>query len=173
MHTSAPLASRRQHDASSLSSMRLACALIAAVVIDGSWSGDARAEPPTSATSPFTAEQAALGKTVYARACAACHGPDLQGTAFGKPLIGPPFATAWAGHTAGELHAFVKQSMPPKAEGSLPDADYLAAVAYILQANGQMNTSKELTAASVLAMGVGVAAEGKPGAPASNSAEAV
>jgi alcohol dehydrogenase (cytochrome c) len=83
----------------------------------------------------FSAAQAALGKAVYTKNCAACHGADLSGSGGVPPLKGAAFLTNWKGHTVGELYAKVR-TMPPGAPGSLSDADYLAAVAYLLQANG-------------------------------------
>jgi alcohol dehydrogenase (cytochrome c) len=51
------------------------------------------------------------------------------------PLTGPAFAANWKGHSLAELYAKVK-TMPPGSGGSLSDADYRAATAYLLQANG-------------------------------------
>ena len=83
----------------------------------------------------FSPAQAAMGKTVFAKNCAACHGAELGGSGGVPPLKGPAFLANWKGHTVGDLYAKAR-TMPPGAPGSLSDADYLAVVAYLLQQNG-------------------------------------
>jgi alcohol dehydrogenase (cytochrome c) len=83
----------------------------------------------------YTAAQAAQGRTVYAEHCAACHGATFNPAQGVPPLTGPAFAANWKGHSLAELYAKVK-TMPPGSGGSLSDADYRAATAYLLQANG-------------------------------------
>lgn len=83
----------------------------------------------------YTAAQAAQGRTVYAEHCAGCHGASFNPAQGVPPLTGPAFAANWKGHSLAELHAKVK-TMPPGSGGSLSDADYRAATAYLLQANG-------------------------------------
>ena len=48
--------------------------------------------------------------------------------------MGPAFVTNWGGRPAGELLAKVR-TMPPGAANSLPDADYRAVAAWLLQMN--------------------------------------
>jgi cytochrome c5 len=84
----------------------------------------------------FTAAQAARGKAVYAQACAACHGISLTDGA--PPLAGPAFEASW-GHpdmTVDDLLYLARTTMPPRAAATVPVEDHIAAVAYILQANG-------------------------------------
>jgi len=59
----------------------------------------------------FTAEQAARGKTMFASACAACHGPDLNGVN-GPALKGEAFVNHWMEGSLDAWFARVK-SMPP------------------------------------------------------------
>jgi alcohol dehydrogenase (cytochrome c) len=74
---------------------------------------------------------------VYAQACAACHGISLtDGSA--PPLVGPAFQTSW-GHpemTVDDLLYLTRTTMPPRASATVGLDDHVAAVAYILQANG-------------------------------------
>jgi alcohol dehydrogenase (cytochrome c) len=83
----------------------------------------------------FSAAQAATGRGVYARACAACHGVNFEPAPGSPPLKGAAFLANWRGRTLADLHAKVR-TMPPGAAGSLPESDYLAALAYLLEANG-------------------------------------
>jgi PQQ-dependent dehydrogenase (methanol/ethanol family) len=83
----------------------------------------------------FSAPQAAAGRTVYARSCASCHGANFEPAPGSPPLKGAAFLANWRGRTLAELGAKVR-TMPPGAANSLPDADYLAVLAYLLEANG-------------------------------------
>ncbi len=85
----------------------------------------------------YTADQANQGAAVYAQACAACHGSQLEGVA-APALKGPPFgdmANAQA-LTADGLLDVVSSTMPQSDPGSLKPEEYSAVVAYILQQNG-------------------------------------
>lgn len=90
----------------------------------------------TATAGVFSTGQATEGRAVYARACAACHGANLQ-PAGGVPTIaGAAFLANWRGKSVGELYAYTREFMPTGSGGSLPDAQYLAVVAYILGENG-------------------------------------
>ena len=67
--------------------------------------------------------------------CAACHGATFQPAPGTPPLTGAAFLANWRGKTLGDLHAKVR-TMPPGAADSLPAGDYLAVLAYLLEANG-------------------------------------
>jgi len=81
-------------------------------------------------------EQAEAARAVYARNCAACHGADLAGGQFAGPLKGSAFLAKWGGLPLSGLYAYIHSSMPPGNAGSLPDEDYAALTALILQENG-------------------------------------
>lgn len=81
-------------------------------------------------------DQVAEGKTVYANACAECHGSALEGMAHFPALVGPPFQDRWNERTVGELHTYVVEQMPLGAAGTLSDEAYAAVVAYLLERNG-------------------------------------
>jgi len=84
----------------------------------------------------FAAAQARMGQAVYARSCAACHGANFEPAQGTPPVRGAAFLANWRGKTLADLVTLVRTTMPTGAGGSLPEADYLAAVAYILEANG-------------------------------------
>lgn len=79
--------------------------------------------------------EAGAGKTVYADACASCHGTDFQGAGGVAPLKGAAFLAHWRGRPFADLLAKVR-TMPPGSAGSLPEADYRAVTAYLREVNG-------------------------------------
>jgi mono/diheme cytochrome c family protein len=85
----------------------------------------------------FTAGQAREGKILYARDCAACHGPDLEGEN-GPALTGPAFRQMLTeqNRTAASLLEVIKETMPYDAAGNLPDAQFDAITAYIISRLG-------------------------------------
>lgn len=84
----------------------------------------------------FSAAQALEGRGVYTRACAACHGANFQ-PAPGSPVLkGGAFLANWRGRSVGDLFTYTRQTMPVGMGGSLPDAQYLAVIAYLLSENG-------------------------------------
>jgi polar amino acid transport system substrate-binding protein len=93
--------------------------------------------PPAAEKGGYSAAQAETGKTVYATHCARCHGAALKGGA-APALIGEPFARSLdVDHmTAPQLYDFITSHMPRNEPGFLSDAQYLAALAYLLSANG-------------------------------------
>ena len=111
-----------------------------------------RRRSPPAADGGFTAEQANAGWTVYARQCAECHGPQLDG-AEAPPLRGVEFLNGWAGRTTDELFAYVRDGMPPGLGGSLSDSVYLNLVAYMLDANGARPGDAPLTADAAVTIG--------------------
>ena len=85
----------------------------------------------------YTADQASAGAGVYAQACAACHGGQLEGVA-APALKGSVFgemATA-QGLTVDALLDVITNTMPQSDPGSLKPEEYSAVTAYILQQNG-------------------------------------
>jgi alcohol dehydrogenase (cytochrome c) len=80
-------------------------------------------------SAPYTQQQVAQGRQVYAAQCAVCHGANLQGTS-APALTGPGFAHSHL--NASQLRTVVTQSMPLTAPGSLKPDDYAALMAYLL-----------------------------------------
>ncbi|HTY49396.1 MAG TPA: PQQ-binding-like beta-propeller repeat protein [Steroidobacteraceae bacterium] len=85
----------------------------------------------------YTDAQAARGRLAYGRACAVCHGADLQGAA-AVALAGRNFARTWGDgrHGLHDLYEEVARQMPKNAPGTLSEADNLAVLAYMLARNG-------------------------------------
>jgi mono/diheme cytochrome c family protein len=84
----------------------------------------------------YTADQATAGAGVYAQACAACHGSQLEGVA-APALKGSAFgemATAQS-LTADAMLDVIANTMPQSDPGSLKPEEYAAVTAYILQQN--------------------------------------
>lgn len=77
----------------------------------------------------YSREQASRGRALYARHCASCHGPTLEGRDESPPLAGAGFAANWEGHTLGELFERIAVTMPGDDPGTLTpqqNADILA-----------------------------------------------
>jgi len=77
----------------------------------------------------YTPEQAKRGGTLYANACASCHGSALNGGESAPPLTGGEFFSNWDGLTVGDLFDRIRVSMPADNPGKLTreqDADILA-----------------------------------------------
>jgi|WetSurMetagenome_2_1015567.scaffolds.fasta_scaffold90661_2 polar amino acid transport system substrate-binding protein len=102
----------------------------------------------------YTAEQAANGKMLYGKYCAACHGANGEGgivpQQFGKmagskasPVAGPGYLPKMM--TAGETYEFAMKNMPADKPGSLKSEEYLDIISFALQANGVKPDAKALT----------------------------
>jgi thiosulfate dehydrogenase len=79
----------------------------------------------------FTADTAA-GAAVYAGVCAACHGPDGQGTAVAPPVWGPQSYNVGAGMTRiRTAAAFIRDNMPFDRPGTLTDQQAIDVAAYM------------------------------------------
>src|SRR5439155_5090983 len=89
----------------------------------------------TQAPVSFTAAQVDLGKTAYTKACASCHGAELDDGEFAPPLKGAPFMQKWGGKPADEVFTYMSTRMPPGgASGLTPDV-YAQILAYVLSNN--------------------------------------
>jgi mono/diheme cytochrome c family protein len=83
----------------------------------------------------YTAEQAALGMSVFENNCAECHLSDLTGRA-GPPLKGDDFMEHWRGKTVGGLFEKIKTTMPADWRTQLNDTRALNVVSFLLEKNG-------------------------------------
>ena len=92
----------------------------------------------------YTAAQASQGKQAYDRACASCHGPNLDDGEFAPPLKGDDFRLRWGGKPIEGLLVDMSQSMPPSAPGSLADDVYARLAAYLIQENGVIAGARQL-----------------------------
>jgi len=98
----------------------------------------------------YSNEQAALGETVYAQACASCHREKLEGRGQTPPLAGGDFLSNWKGMTVGDLLDKMQVSMPADKPGSLSREQNAAILAYILKVNEFPAGSKDLPSISAL-----------------------
>ena len=101
----------------------------------------------------FTSAQAERGRTVYASACAGCHGADFLGIGDALPLTGSAFLAGWRDRPVQALVDYVQTRMPPLAPGSLGAQGNVDVVAYLLQANGATAGPSALTAATQARIG--------------------
>lgn len=91
----------------------------------------------------FTEAQANAGQASYATQCAMCHGQELLGPN-APALVGTEVMQNF--DTAQGLYGYIAAAMPPQAPGALDEEVYVNILAYILQANGAVAGSDELTA---------------------------
>ena len=75
----------------------------------------------------FLASQAEHGHQLYDNNCGLCHQPGQ--------LVGPGFVEQWNDRRIGDFYQLVRSSMPVDNPGSMKDDEYLAIIAYLLQAN--------------------------------------
>ena len=86
----------------------------------------------------YTLAQATRGSNVFAAYCKSCHTPTFHS--------GPPFRAKWYGRSLVDLFVYVRREMPKNAPGSMSDADYTLAIAYLLRINGMPTGTKPLAA---------------------------
>jgi alcohol dehydrogenase (cytochrome c) len=95
----------------------------------------------------YTEAQAERGRIAYGMSCASCHGRTLDDGAFGPPLKGVDFRSAWGSglkESIDPLVTFTATRMPPDRPGRLGDATYSDLIAYIMQENGAAAGTGEL-----------------------------
>ena len=98
----------------------------------------------------FSAEQAGRGAGVYSASCAACHGANLAGGAYGVELVGARFVDGLRGKPVRDLYSRIITTMPPSNPGSLAERQVLDLVAHILQVNEFPAGSRPITQAADL-----------------------
>ena len=59
----------------------------------------------------FTVGQAQLGRALYDRNCAACHGSDLEGSGDAPALAGGAFMLKWGPKMVSEIFGLILQAM--------------------------------------------------------------
>jgi mono/diheme cytochrome c family protein len=84
---------------------------------------------------------------VFSVQCSICHGDALEGKA-GPALAGAQFLSVsqYQQLNADYLYRFMSKYIPANAPGSLSEAQYLDALAYILKVNGYPSGAEPLTA---------------------------
>jgi mono/diheme cytochrome c family protein len=83
----------------------------------------------------YDAKQAARGAELYTRACASCHGQDLEGIEQAPPLAGGPFAQRWDGSTLKKLVERMDEMPPDDPNKRLSDQQNVDVLAFLLSAN--------------------------------------
>jgi alcohol dehydrogenase (cytochrome c) len=114
---------------------------------------------------PYTAAQAAAGRTAYQANCVTCHLPNLAGQGDVPQLAGSIFVDAWGRRSTRDLVSFLQLTMPPARPGGLSPEEYVNIVAFILQSNGAPAGNQPLTANTEVAIG-SIATGQIPAAPA-------
>ena len=116
----------------------------------------------------YTAAQAVEGMSAYRDSCAACHGDDLEGGT-APQLAGANFRNSWGARSVASVLAYLRSTMPPGAEGSLPDGVYAAIAAYIMRENQVEPGATPLSLSSgggfALAEGAVLVTDGTPPRP--------
>src|SRR5207237_433073 len=102
---------------------------------------------------PYTAEQAAAGRTAYEAYCASCHLPDLAGRNEAPALAGTNFMRVWGARTMSTLLQYMQTTMPPGNRGGFGQETYVDLVAFLLEANGARAGERPLTAAAASSIG--------------------
>jgi mono/diheme cytochrome c family protein len=123
-------------------SVAAAFVLSGAVVVGGA---QIRAAPV------FTNQQAAAGRTAYAKHCASCHMPDLSGNVEYPPLAGTPFMSTWGTRNTKEFYDYMSAAMPYGGP-SLTEEEYTAITAYILQSNGAVAGEDALSSSTAVSI---------------------
>jgi alcohol dehydrogenase (cytochrome c) len=91
--------------------------------------GQAGSLRKSTGSAPYTKQQVAQGSEVYIKACAVCHGANLQGIS-APALTGPAFGRSHL--NALQLRSVVTQTMPLTAPGSLKPNEYASVMAFLL-----------------------------------------
>lgn len=91
------------------------------------------AQGKTTADGVYSEAQAARGETVYTKACASCHLPDLSGDGQTPALTGKDFNTDWNDQSLGDLFDRTRISMPADKPGSLQPAEVADVIAFLLK----------------------------------------
>lgn len=91
----------------------------------------------TSSTSDgvYTPAQSQRGNPVYQKACASCHGDDLEGNGQAPALVGDDFLANWQGQSLGDLFDKIQTTMPADNPGSLTLPQSADILAFILSFN--------------------------------------
>ena len=79
----------------------------------------ASAAPQSRPDGPFTAAQAAAGRSAYQASCAGCHLDNLLGRNEAPALTGGNFMNAWGSRSSRELNSYIASAMPPGNIGGL------------------------------------------------------
>jgi quinoprotein glucose dehydrogenase len=93
----------------------------------------------------YNTAQAERGRSNFEKNCSNCHNSNLSGSVRGPALRGNSFLKDWGNTTANELFVKLRDSMPATYPDSVPEAEKLDILAYLLQANGFPAGNTELS----------------------------
>jgi mono/diheme cytochrome c family protein len=93
-------------------------------------------KPKTTWDGVYSDEQAKRGADAFAKSCASCHGPDLNGLDTAPSLTGTDFNASWADQTLDDLFERARTTMPADSPGALAREQYADIVAFILSKDG-------------------------------------
>ena len=123
-------------------------------------------QPRTVKDGVYTDAQADLGRQLYQKQCAECHGNALAG-GIAPPLAGNSFLTAWRSQTLWQVATKIHNTMPQDDPGKLTPPQVTELLAYMLQGgkfpSGRTELGTDEAALSAIAL---------PGAPAQSAAAA-
>jgi mono/diheme cytochrome c family protein len=94
----------------------------------------------------FSEAQAKRGEEVYAKSCASCHGPNLEGDGQAPALADKEFASEWNAQPLSDLFERIRATMPGDAPGTLKPADVADVLAFMLKKSGRPAGAAELPA---------------------------
>jgi mono/diheme cytochrome c family protein len=94
----------------------------------------------------FTAEQAYQGRLDYYESCAECHGGKLEGH-FGPALAGGNDNLQF--QRVKDVYGYMAAHMPHGNPEGLPEAQYVAIMAFLMQSHGIAAGPRRLTKAAI------------------------
>ena len=112
---------------------------------------------PAFAEPIYSAAEAERGEALYNSKCSSCHGRDLVSKGDPPSLTGEPFQLGWMGKSVGDRFAAIKETMPPKEAGELPDQTVRDIIAYVLRFNGFEAGAKPLPQEAAALDGIKIA----------------
>jgi len=95
----------------------------------------AHAAAHTTWDSIYTDSQATRGESLYKATCLKCHGETLAGTDSAVSLAGNDFMVNWDGLTLDQLYDKMLTTMPSDNPKSLPSAQIVDILAFVLSKN--------------------------------------
>jgi mono/diheme cytochrome c family protein len=125
--------------------MKIAVATILLLFATGAL--HAQPQPDTNASvwdGIYSSAQATRGKALYAKTCASCHGPMLEGSGQMPPLVGDSFTGDWDNQTVDDLFEKIQSTMPGDKPGSLTRTQNADILAYVLSFNKFPKGTKKL-----------------------------
>jgi len=117
--------------------------LSSALVLAG---GSALTAATTPAATSYTVQQAYVGRLDYYASCAECHGAKLEGV-FGPALAGGDDNLKY--QAVNGVYGYMAAHMPHGNPEGLPQEQYVAIMAFLMQSHGLAAGTKPLTKAAI------------------------